>query len=85
MHASSAKGLELLSSMRKKRVRANSTCVNAAVHGFALLGDWKMALEILGAMEKAFQVVPDAVGVSVFFILESSSNARILQPFQTAL
>lgn len=56
------KGLELLSKMRKKRVRANSTCVNAAIHGFTLLGDWETALDILESMERVYQVVPDAVG-----------------------
>lgn len=53
--------MELLSVMRKKRVGANSTCVNAAIHGFALLGDWEMALEIVGCMERAYHVVPDSV------------------------
>eukprot|EP00903_Cladosiphon_okamuranus_P013139 g12253.t1 len=55
------KGLELLSKMRKKRVRTNSTCVNAAIHGFTLLGDWETALDILESMERVYQVVPDAV------------------------
>lgn len=55
--------------MRKKRVRANSTCVNAAIHGFALLGDWEKALEILGSMERAYGVVPDSVGAGVVMLV----------------
>ncbi|CAN0549436.1 unnamed protein product, partial [Ectocarpus sp. 12 AP-2014] len=54
------KGLELLSVMQKKRVSPNSTCVNAAIHGFALLGDWDKSLEILNNMERAHHVVPDS-------------------------
>lgn len=43
-------------------MRANSTCVNAAIHGFTLLGDWETALDVLESMEMVYQVVPDSVG-----------------------
>ncbi|CAN0343210.1 unnamed protein product, partial [Laminaria digitata] len=55
------RALELLCVMRRKGVPCNSTCVNAAMHGFALLHKWRRAVELLWSMEADYGVAPDAV------------------------
>ena len=52
--------------MRRRGIPANSTCVNAAMHGFALLQQWTRAVELLWSMEVDYGVAPDAVGVLCF-------------------
>eukprot|EP00904_Undaria_pinnatifida_P006923 jgi/Undpi1/3360/HiC_scaffold_15.g06733.m1 len=55
------RALELLCVMRRRGIPANSTCVNAAMHGFALLQQWTRAVELLWSMEVDYGVAPDAV------------------------
>ena len=59
--------------MRRKGIPSNSTCVNAAMHGFARLRQWKRAVEVLLSMGADYGVAPDAVGV--FFSLLFSELA----------
>lgn len=47
--------------MRRKGIQPRITCVNAVLHGFALLKDSDSAVRLLEGMEGAFGVVPDTV------------------------
>lgn len=47
--------------MMEKGVSPNATCVNAAMHGFAIQREWESAMHLLRTMEVQYGCAPDAV------------------------